>query len=53
MRYTYNNIGRFTINATFKLDDNHMRDIFHAIAAVHCADMVTLDPHWGRSGPQT
>ena len=25
---------------------NHVRDLFHALAAVRCAEMVTLDGHW-------
>jgi hypothetical protein len=46
MRYIYKNLVRFTINARFTLEENHMRDLFHAISATRCAGMVTLDAHW-------
>lgn len=46
MRGIYCALARFTITDTFALDGNHARDLFHAIASVRCAQMVTLDAHW-------
>lgn len=46
VRGIYYGLARYTITDTFTLNDNHARDLFHAVASVHCADMVTLDPHW-------
>lgn len=46
MRGIYNGLVRYTITDTFTLNDQHARDLFHAIASVGCADMVTLDAHW-------
>jgi hypothetical protein len=46
MRGIYYALARFTITDTFTLDRNHARDLFHAIASVRCAQMVTLDAHW-------
>lgn len=46
MRPIYYGLARLTITDTFKLDDNHARDLFHAVASVRCADLVTLDAHW-------
>lgn len=46
MRGIYNGLARYTITDTFTLNDNHARDLFHAVASVHCADMITLDAHW-------
>ena len=38
MRYVYNGLARLTITDGFNLDDNHMRDLYHACAAVRCAE---------------
>jgi len=46
MRGIYYGLARYTITDTFTLNDNHARDLFHAVASVHCAEMVTLDAHW-------
>ncbi len=46
MRGIYHGLARLTIIDTFTLNDNHARDLFHAVASVRCADMVTLDAHW-------
>ncbi len=46
MRGIYYALARYTITDTFTLNDNHVRDLFHAIASVRCAQMVTLDAHW-------
>jgi hypothetical protein len=46
MRGIYNGLVRFTITDTFTLNDNHARDLYHAIASIRCAHMVTLDAHW-------
>ena len=46
MRGIYYALARYTITDTFRLNDNHARDLFHSVASVHCADMVTLDAHW-------
>lgn len=46
MRGIYHGLARYTIIDTFTFDDNHARDMFHAMASVRCADMVTLDAHW-------
>ena len=46
MRGIYCGLVRYTITDTFTLNDNHVRDLFHAIASVRCAQMVTLDTHW-------
>ena len=46
MRGIYNGLARYTITDTFTLNDNHARDLFHAVVSVHCAGMVTLDAHW-------
>jgi hypothetical protein len=46
MRSIYPGLARLTITDGFNLDDNHMRDMYHACCAVRCADMVTLDGHW-------
>jgi hypothetical protein len=46
MRSIYYGLARFSITDTFRLDDNHARDLFHAVASVRCAEMVTLDAHW-------
>ncbi|MBI4178427.1 hypothetical protein HY522_03255 [bacterium] len=46
MRGIYNALVHYTITDTFTLNDNHARDLYHAIASVRCAQMVTLDAHW-------
>ena len=46
MRGIYYGLARYTIIDTFSLNNNHARDLYHAIASVRCADMVTLDAHW-------
>jgi len=46
MRFIYHRLVRLTITDGFPLDDNHMRDLYHACTAVRCAEMVTLDGHW-------
>ncbi len=46
MRGIYYGLLRYTITDTFPLDDNHVRDLCHALVSVHCAEMVTLDAHW-------
>ena len=46
MRGIYYRLARYTITDTFTLNDNHARDLFHAVASVHCGEMVTLDAHW-------
>jgi hypothetical protein len=46
MRPIYHGLARLTITDGFKLSENHARDFFHALAAVRCAEMVTLDAHW-------
>jgi len=46
MRGIYYALARYTITDTFRLTDNHARDLFHAVASVQCADIVTLDAHW-------
>jgi hypothetical protein len=46
MRTIYHGLARLTITDGFKLTDGHVRDLFHTLAAVRCAEMVTLDAHW-------
>lgn len=46
MHGIYNGLARLTITDSFKLNDNHARDLFHTVASVRCAEMVTLDAHW-------
>ena len=46
MRGIDHGLVRFTITDSFTLNRNHARDLFHAIASVRCAEMVTLDAHW-------
>ncbi len=46
MRAIYNGLVRYAIIDTFTLNDNHARDLCHAMVSVHCAQMVTLDSHW-------
>lgn len=46
MRSIYYGLARYSITDRFRLDDNHARDLFHAVASVRCAEMVTLDAHW-------
>lgn len=46
MRPIYHGLVRYTITDSFALNENHVRDLYHTIAAVRCADMVLLDPHW-------
>jgi hypothetical protein len=46
MRPIYHGLARLTITNGFRLTENHARDLFHALAAVRCAEMVTLDAHW-------
>lgn len=46
MRSIYYGLVRYSIVDTFAFNDNHARDLLHAIAAVRCAEMVTLDGHW-------
>jgi len=46
MRGIHNGLVRYTITDSFTLNDNHARDLYHAIASVRCAQMVTLDAHW-------
>ena len=46
MRGIYHGLARYTIIDDFPLDDNHARDLFHAVVSVRCADLVTLDSHW-------
>ena len=46
MRPIYNGLVRLTITDSFALNENHIRDLYHTITAVRCADMVLLDSHW-------
>ncbi|MGD0263651.1 MAG: hypothetical protein ABSD47_01695 [Candidatus Methylomirabilota bacterium] len=46
MRAIYNGLVRYAIRDTFTLNDNHARDLCHAMVSVRCAQMVTLDAHW-------
>jgi hypothetical protein len=46
MRGIYYALARYTITDAFTLNDNHGRDLYHAVVSVRCADMVTLDAHW-------
>ena len=46
MRSIYHGLARLAITDSFPLTMNHVRDLVHAIAAVRCAQMVTLDAHW-------
>jgi hypothetical protein len=46
MRAVYNGLVRYAITDTFTLNDNHARDLCHAMVSVRCAQMVTLDAHW-------
>jgi hypothetical protein len=45
-RGIYYGLARYTITDSFGVNGNHARDLFHAIASVRCAEMVTLDAHW-------
>ena len=46
MRPIYNAFVRLTVKDSFAFDDNHARDMFHAIASVGCAHIALLDSHW-------
>lgn len=46
MRTLYNGLVRRTVLDGFPITENHVRDLFHAVAALRCAHMVTLDSHW-------
>jgi hypothetical protein len=46
MRAIYNAFVRLTVKDSFTFDDNHARDMFHAIASVGCAHITLLDSHW-------
>jgi hypothetical protein len=48
-RGIYNGLVRTMIRSSFRLNRNHVRDLFHAVGAVRCADLVTLDAHWAES----
>jgi hypothetical protein len=39
-----------TVKDSFAFDDNHARDMFHAIASVGCAHITLLDSHWAEQG---
>ena len=45
-RKIYQGLVRLAITDRFRLDSNHVRDLYHAVCAVRCADLVTLDSHW-------
>jgi len=46
MRGIYYGLVRYAITDSFTLNERHARDLYHAIASVGCADLVTLDAHW-------